>query len=135
MCYRKFFPEITLDRSDMLFNTDATSAGYISTIFDWVGFAGVLVAGWGSDRFFKGRRYQTIFLMTMGMVLAFLFLATLGMNSLWMFAIGLSLCGFMLMGPDSLLAGVGAIDIGGRRGAIVAAGLINGIGSIGPIFQ
>ena len=26
-------------------------------------------------------------------------------------------------------------DIGGRRGAIVAAGLINGIGSIGPIFQ
>jgi OPA family glycerol-3-phosphate transporter-like MFS transporter len=118
-----------------LFNTDATSAGYISTIFDWVGFAGVLVAGWGSDRFFKGRRYQTIFLMTIGMVLAFLFLATLGMNSLWMFAIGLSLCGFMLMGPDSLLAGVGAIDIGGRRGAIVAAGLINGIGSIGPIFQ
>ena len=38
------------------------------------------------------------------------------------------------MGPDSLIAGVGAIDIGGRRGAIVA-GPINGIGSIGPIFQ
>lgn len=27
------------------------------------------------------------------------------------------------------------IIIGGRRGAIVAAGLINGTGSIGPIFQ
>ena len=69
------------------------------------------------------------------MVLAFAFLAVVGMNSLWLFAVGLSLCGFMLMGPDSLIAGVGAIDIGGRRGAIVAAGLINGIGSIGPIFQ
>jgi OPA family sugar phosphate sensor protein UhpC-like MFS transporter len=118
-----------------LFGTDAATAGYISTVFDWVGFAGVLVAGWASDRFFAGRRYQTIVLMTLGMVLAFAFLAIIGMNSLWLFAVGLSLCGFMLMGPDSLIAGVGAIDIGGRRGAIVAAGLINGIGSIGPIFQ
>ena len=53
----------------------------------------------------------------------------------WLFATGLALCGFMLMGPDSLLAGVGAIDVGGRSGAIVAAGIINGLGSIGPIFQ
>jgi OPA family sugar phosphate sensor protein UhpC-like MFS transporter len=118
-----------------LFGTDAATAGYISTVFDWIGFAGVLVAGWASDRFYAGRRYQTILLMTVGMVLAFAFLAVVGMNSLWLFAIGLSLCGFMLMGPDSLIAGVGAIDIGGRRGAIVAAGLINGVGSIGPIFQ
>ena len=34
------------------------------------------------------------------------------MNSILMFGIGLALCGFMLMGPDSLLAGVGAIDVG-----------------------
>ena len=27
----------------------------------------------------------------------------------------------MLMGPDSLLSGVGAIDVGGRNQAIVAA--------------
>jgi sugar phosphate permease len=118
-----------------LFGTDAATAGYISTLFDWVGFTGVLAAGWASDRFFAGRRYQVIMLMTVGMVFAFAFLAIFGMNSLWLFAVGLSLCGFMLMGPDSLIAGVGAIDIGGRRGAVVAAGLINGIGSIGPIFQ
>ena len=118
-----------------LFGTDAATAGYISTTFDWIGFAGVLFAGWVSDRHFSGRRYQTILLMTIGMAAAFAFLALIGMNGLWLFAIGLSLCGFMLMGPDSLIAGVGAIDIGGRRGAIVAAGLINGIGSIGPIFQ
>ncbi|MDE0882285.1 MAG: MFS transporter, partial [Myxococcota bacterium] len=86
-----------------LFGTDAATAGYISTVFDWVGFAGVLVAGWASDRFFAGRRYQTIVLMTVGMVLAFAFLAIIGMNSLWLFAVGLSLCGFMLMGPDSLI--------------------------------
>lgn len=118
-----------------LFGTDPTTAGYISTLFDWIGFAGVLVAGWASDHFFRGRRYQTIVLMTLGMVVAFGFLAVFGMNSLWLFAFGLSFCGFMLMGPDSLIAEVGAIDIGGRRGAVVAAGLINGVGSIGPIFQ
>jgi OPA family sugar phosphate sensor protein UhpC-like MFS transporter len=41
----------------------------------------------------------------------------------------------MLMGPDSLLSGVGAIEVGGRDKAVVAAGIINGLGSIGPIFQ
>jgi len=118
-----------------LFKIDAASAGYISTMFDWVGFIGVLTAGWVTDHFFRGRRYQTILLMTVGMVLAFGFLALLGIRSVWLFTLGLSLCGFMLMGPDSLLSGVGAIDVGGRRGAILAAGIINGTGSIGPIFQ
>lgn len=65
----------------------------------------------------------------------FLYLSLIGMSSLWLFGLGLALCGFMMMGPDSLLAGVGAIDVGGRGGAIVAAGIINGLGSIGPIFQ
>ncbi len=120
---------------EQLFDMDRDHAGYISTVFDWVGFLGVLVAGWLSDRVFRGRRYQTIVIMTGGMLLAFMFLAWAGSISVWMFAIALSLCGFMLMGPDSLLAGVGAIDVGGRRGAVVAAGLINGLGSIGPIFQ
>lgn len=118
-----------------LFGMSPADAGYISTVFDWVGFLGVVAAGFLSDKLFRGRRYQTIVLMTAGMLASFVFLAWAGSVSVWMFAIGLSLCGFMLMGPDSLLAGVGAIDVGGRRGAVVAAGLINGLGSIGPIFQ
>jgi len=118
-----------------LFDLSETKAGFISTVFDWIGFLGVLFAGWASDRFFKGRRYQVIVGMTVGMLFAFMFLAFVGVHSLWMFAIGLSLCGFMIMGPDSLLSGVGAIDVGGRRRAVLAAGIINGLGSVGPIFQ
>ena len=118
-----------------LFGMSPDQAGYISTIFDWIGFLGVLVAGWASDRIFRGRRYQMVLIMTIGMVFAFAFLAVVGVHSVWLFATGLALCGFLLMGPDSLLAGVGAIDVGGRAGAIVAAGIINGLGSIGPIFQ
>ena len=118
-----------------IFGLSEAHAGYVSTAFDWVGFVGVIFAGWASDKFFQGRRTQIIVGMTVGMTLAFLFLATIGQSSVWMFGIGLSLCGFMLMGPDSLLSGVGAIDVGGRRQAVIAAGIINGLGSIGPIIQ
>lgn len=46
----------------------------------------------------------------------------------------MGIAGFMLYGPDSLISGVGAIDRS-KRGALTAAGIINGTGSIGPIFQ
>ncbi len=118
-----------------IFDLSKVDAGYISTTFDWIGFIGVLFAGWASDRFFAGRRYQTIVWMTVGMCLAFAFLAFVGVHSVGLFAIGLAFCGFMLMGPDSLLSGVGAIDVAGRRHAVMAAGIINGLGSIGPVFQ
>jgi OPA family glycerol-3-phosphate transporter-like MFS transporter len=120
---------------ELMFQQSKANAGYISTLFDWVGFGGVLFAGWISDKHFLGRRHQTIFFMTCGMLVAFILMAFIGVQSLIGFSICLSLCGFMLMGPDSLIAGVGGIDVGGRKMAIVAAGVINGLGSIGPIFQ
>jgi sugar phosphate permease len=47
----------------------------------------------------------------------------------------LGLIGFTAMGPDSLLSGACAMEVGSRRQAVVAAGVINGFGSIGPILQ
>jgi sugar phosphate permease len=120
---------------EQLFGTQNYFAGAIASVFDWVGFLGVLFAGWASDRYFGGRRHQVIVFMTAGMLGAFWLLSAVGLSSLWVFAACLALCGFLLMGPDSLLAGVGAIDVASRGKAIVAAGVINGIGSIGPIFQ
>ena len=118
-----------------LFDLPVATAGYISTAFDWMGFLGVIFAGWASDRLFQGKRTQILVLMTVGMAVSFVFLGTVGTGSVWMFGFGLALCGFMLMGPDSLLSGVGAIDVGGKRTAVMAAGLINGLGSIGPVIQ
>ena len=43
--------------------------------------------------------------------------------------------GFLLFGPDSLLSGAAAQDAGGPGAAALAAGLINGIGSVGAIAQ
>ena len=58
-----------------------------------------------------------------------------GSTSVFNFAVSIGLVGFMLYGPDSLISGVGAIDVASKRGALVAAGIINGMGSMGPIFQ
>jgi sugar phosphate permease len=52
-----------------------------------------------------------------------------------LFIVLLGLIGFTAMGPDSLLSGACAMDAGTRRQAALAAGIINGLGSIGPIVQ
>ena len=117
------------------FGQAGDDAGYISTVFDIFGFAGVIFAGFVSDRYFKGRRSLLSFLMLFLMTMSFVLMYTMGSTSLMYFTISMGLAGFMLYGPDSLISGVGAIDIGTKKGALVAAGIINGTGSIGPIFQ
>ncbi|MCU0694265.1 MAG: MFS transporter [Polyangiaceae bacterium] len=117
------------------FGMQKAEAGYLSTVFDICGFVGVLLAGVLSDRWLRGRRSLMSLLMLGGMTLGFVGMYVLGTQSVTHFALMLGLCGLLLYGPDSLLSGVGAIDVGSPRGAMVAAGIINGIGSIGPVFQ
>ncbi|MBW1809402.1 MAG: MFS transporter [Deltaproteobacteria bacterium] len=117
------------------FGLEGDQAAYLSTIFYAAGFGGVLFAGFISDTVFKGRRALISLLMLIGMTLAFLMMATYGAASLIFFTVSMGLAGFMLYGPDSLLSGVGAIDVGSQRGALTAAGIINGMGSAGPIVQ
>lgn len=117
------------------FGLAGDDAGYLSTVFDVAGFFGAITAGFVSDRLFAGRRAQVAFLMLLGMVGATLLLATIGAQSVIAFSIGLGLVGFMLYGPDSLLTGAGAIDLGSKRAALAAAGIINGMGSLGSVAQ
>jgi len=117
------------------FALSGESAGYLSTIFDIAGFTGVVVSGFVSDRLFRGRRAFLSFIMLAVMTLSFVALYAVGSVRLPLFAFLIGVAGFMLFGPDALLSGVGAIDVGTKRGALSAAGIINGMGSIGPIFQ
>jgi len=110
-------------------------AGYISLLFDLCGIAGVIVAGFLSDRWFKGRRAQISILFIAGMALGCLGLYMLGGKAVWIFGTGIGFVGFMLYGPDALLTGAGAIDIGTKEKAALAAGIINGMGSIGSVLQ
>lgn len=117
------------------FQLPLDQAGYLSTAFDWVGFLGVLAAGWISDRFFAAARAPVIFLMAAGSLLGTVLLWRVGLSSVAAFVLLLGLIGFMAMGPDSLLSGAGAMDTGSKRRAAMAAGIVNGLGSIGPIIQ
>jgi len=130
---------------DTQFGLDADTAGYMSTLFDLFGFAGAFFAGFVSDRFFQGRRTMISILMLMGMVVGccVLFWAgtmvdnpAFGPNTvLFVCGAGLSIIGFMLFGPDSLLTGAGAMDLGSKKSALAAAGIINGMGSVGSMTQ
>ena len=117
------------------FEMDVSDAGYLSVVFDIAGFAGVLFAGFVSDKLFKGKRSLISAIMLSLMAVAFILMYVKGESSLLFFTISMGIAGFMLYGPDSLISGVGAIDVGSKRGALTAAGIINGTGSIGPIFQ
>jgi OPA family glycerol-3-phosphate transporter-like MFS transporter len=117
------------------FGLSTSYAAYFSTAFDWVGFLGVLVAGYWSDRIPGARRTPVIFWMTCGCFVAVTAMWMVGLSSAVLFVVLLGAIGFMAMGPDSLLAGASAMDAGTRRQAAVAAGVINGLGSIGPIVQ
>jgi sugar phosphate permease len=46
----------------------------------------------------------------------------------------LSLVGFFLFGPDTLLSATAAQDVGGPAAAATSGGVINGLGSFGPIL-
>lgn len=117
------------------FQQDTETAAYLSTAFDWVGFVGVLVAGVVSDRWFAGRRGPVVVGMTGGLFVAAAALWAFGPSSVVVFTVLLGVIGFMDMGPDSLLCGAGAVDVGDKRQAAAAVGIINGLGSIGPIVQ
>lgn len=117
------------------FGLRGDDAGYLSTLFDLAGVAGVIVTGLLSDRLFQSRRAGVSLFMMLTMVASCLALFLGGGASVGFFAVCLALVGFTLYGPDALMSGAGAMDIGSRRGAVLAAGVINGMGSIGSVVQ
>jgi sugar phosphate permease len=110
-------------------------AAYLSSVFDWIGLLGVIVAGYWSDRLPGSRRTPVIFYMTCGCLFFTVVMWLIGLSSAAAFVVLLGLIGFLQLGPDALLSGACAMDLGNRRQAALAAGVINGCGSVGPIVQ
>ena len=110
-------------------------AAYLSSVFDWIGLLGVIVAGYWSDHMPGSRRTPVIFYMTCGCLFFTVMMWLIGLSSATVFVVLLGLIGFLQLGPDALLSGACAMDLGNRRQAALAAGVINGCGSVGPIVQ
>lgn len=93
------------------------------------------LTGWLSDRYFASRRSEIAFVMMVAATLCTGLLTLFYDSGLTVFVPVLALVGFTCYGPDALLTGAGAIDIGGRRAATFAAAMISGFGSMGSIVQ
>jgi len=112
--------------------TGTAESGILGGLFDLAGPLGIFAGGWASDRLFGSRRFPVIAstLLLGGLALALLPLVP---ATRWSLGAMLFLIGGLVYIPDSLVSGAAAIDFGTRRGAGTAAGVINGVGSLGAI--
>jgi OPA family sugar phosphate sensor protein UhpC-like MFS transporter len=113
---------------------DVGRAGFYSSIFDWTGLGGAIIAGWALDRVFRGNWAMLCFTMGLGMILGYLAVIYAGTNPL-MIALCFGIVGFMIYGPDTILCGAASVTVAGERNGVAVAGLVNGIASIGPVIQ
>ncbi len=111
------------------------AAGYLSMPFEIGGVAGSIIVGWISDRYFRTRRLRLAVPLLFVLGGALLAYQILGGAGAVINAAILATVGFLLFGPDSLLSGTMAQDLGGRAATGRVAGIINGMGSVGAIFS
>ncbi|MGV8090606.1 MAG: MFS transporter [Mangrovibacterium sp.] len=116
------------------FGYSDANAGYTSSVFEIAGFAGILFAGYLSDKLFRSGRFSVsaLFLFTLG--LFFLFQPVISSWGTWGNVLLIGACGFLIYGPDSLISAAGAMDIS-RNNTGLTAGFINGIGSVGQLLS
>jgi sugar phosphate permease len=112
---------------------DKDTAAYAPLAFDLAGVLGAITIGWASDRFFKGRRVPVAIASILLLAAALSVYGNAAAHSLGANLVVLALCGFFLFGPDAIVSATAAQDLGGPRAAAIAAGIINGLGSLGQI--
>ena len=110
-------------------------SGYISSLYELVGIAGAVIAGYASDHFTQSRRAPVSAVMLGGLGIVMLLEPTLASCGLLGIAAAISLAGVLSYGPDTLLSGAAAQDVGGVKAAGSAAGLIDGIGHLGALLS
>lgn len=110
-------------------------AGYLSNAFEAGGVVGVIAIGILSDRVRRWSRGLVSMVSLIGLSLALLACAALPQHDIVLTVIGLALVGALLFGPDALLSGAAAQDVGGAAAAATATGLVNGVGSVGGMLE
>jgi sugar phosphate permease len=112
---------------------DLQSAGYLSCLYELVGVGGALFAGYISDRFTQSRRAPVAAIMLILLSLVMLLQPAFAHAGLVGMGFVISLAGFLSYGPDTLLSGAAAQDVGETKAAATASGLIDGIGHLGAL--
>lgn len=111
------------------------ASGYLSSMYELIGIAGAVLAGYVSDRFNQSRRAPVSAAMLSGLAIVLFLEPVFSRFGLFGTGLAISLAGILSFGPDTLLSGAGAQDIGEPRAAATASGLVDGIGHIGAILS
>ncbi|XP_050411594.1 uncharacterized protein LOC126826657 isoform X2 [Patella vulgata] len=119
-------------------NYSKSLSGIFSTVFDIGGVAGSALIGILIDRFYAGR---SIFGNAVSVALSTIFLICFNLTCTWGMtfnAVFMFLAGAFSSGPDTLLGGSIAAELGekgNRNAAVATVGLINGFGSVGTFME
>jgi len=117
-------------------NYSKAEAGMFSTLYEIGGVVGSAFIGLFIDKVMRGNTYMGVFvLLTLSTAALCLFQLT-SQCGMVMNAIFLFLAGAGSSGPDAVISGSLAVEIGTRENAQSAvSGLINGFGSLGAILE
>jgi sugar phosphate permease len=109
-------------------------AAMVASAFEVGGVVGVIAIGMFSDRLRRFSRAGISALALFALTAALFCYTPLSALGLVPNLLGLAVIGACLFGPDSLLSGAAAQDAGGPHAAAFAAGMVNGIGSVGGML-
>lgn len=117
-------------------NYDKVHAGMFSTTFEIGGVLGSACIGVFIDKLFKGRTYFGVFVALIGSsasLCLFQITSTWGVFFNFIFLFTAGACS---SGPDSVVSGALASEVGARENAQAAvSGVVNGFGSLGTVIE
>lgn len=104
------------------------------SLFEVGGFMGSIVAGWGSDRFFRGNRGPMNVLFSVGVLLAVLAVWMVPASGYAVQAICFFAIGFFVFGPQMLI-GMSAAEYSHKNAAGAATGFVGLFGYLGAALS
>jgi len=98
-------------------------ASFVVSWFEVGGFLGTIIAGWGSDYFFKSRRVPIMIICSATLVLAIMAFWYVPPGSRVTDALLMGLIGFLIFGPQ-MLTGLAAAEFSHKKAAGTAVGFV-----------
>lgn len=110
------------------------TSGLQVAAFDIAGMVGGIVAGWLSDRVFKGRRGPVSFFFMVALVFALVYFWTIPAGHHYLNAIAMVFVGFFVYGPQ-VLVGVAAADFASKKTVGMAVGVTGTFAYLGSALS
>ena len=105
-------------------------AGFQVATFEIAGIFGAFIAGYVSDKIFKGKRGPVNVLYMVLLVFSLFYFWKVPAGHEWLDAFALFAVGFLVYGPQ-MLVGVAAADVASKKASATATGLTGTFGYLG----